>query len=578
MGKTKLRLAKLGEEQRATVESARVQGAQTLRKGLSLLDAVAEAGEPLRFKDLLDLAGLPNSTLHRLLQSLIDYRLIRYEESDQTYRLGARAFEMAHKVWNEFDIVKGAAPELERLRELSRETARLGVLENGLVLVLDQRETVHPVRLGNGIGTRVSPYSSALGKALLAYVDPDELEATLRTVKLEALTPRTITDRAVLQRELALSKARGYAISIEEQHHGVNAVAAAILDHQGHPLGAVSVTGPAFRLNEQQLHVLGRDLIKSARRISGNIGEIAMSIQSDPKPRIEPSEAVQCIANTGPLLGEGPVWLADQQKLLWVDILGPAVHITTPATRETERFETDEVIGVIVPRSRGGYIAATPTGLYDFDPFGGRKTLLLNPETDRPGNRFNDGKCDARGRFWVGSFAMDASPGAGALYCLETDGTVRRVASGFHVSNGLGWSPDSKTLYFTDSGRRVIYAYDFDLESGRIDNRREFVSISDGEARPDGLAVDVEGYVWSAHWDGWRVVRYDPLGRIDRTIELPIPRPTSCAFGGPDLKSLYVTSARVRLSALQLAEAPLSGGVFEIAAGVAGLPVAAYGG
>lgn len=561
-----------------SVESARVQGAQTLRKGLSLLDHLAESKGPLRFKDLLDVARLPNGTLHRLLQTLVDYRLIRFNAAEQTYQLGARVFEMAHKVWNDFDIITGAAPELDRLRELSHETSRLGVLENGQVLVIDQRETPQPVRLGNGIGTRMPPHSSALGKALLAHLDAPDLARAIEQSPLEASTPRTIVDVGALKRDLLLSKARGYAISVEEQFPGVNSVAAPILDHRARPLGAVSVTGPAFRLTEQQLHVLGRDLIRSARRVSGNIGEIAMSIQSDPRPRANLDDSLRCVANTTSLLGEGPVWLPAEGKLLWVDILGPAIHLTDPVTRSTERFDVEELTSVVVPCQTGGYVTGTQTGIYRQSLTPLARELIGMPETDKPGNRFNDGKCDARGRFWAGTFSIDATPGGGSLYCVEPSGQIRRVATGFHISNGMGWSPDSKTFYFTDSGRRKIYAYDFDLDAGRIENRRDFVTVANGEARPDGLAVDAEGFVWSAHWDGWCVVRYAPDGSVDRVVDLPVPRPTSCAFGGADLRTLFVTSGRVRLSALQLEEAPLSGGVFAIDVAVPGMPVAAFAG
>jgi ABC-type nitrate/sulfonate/bicarbonate transport system ATPase subunit len=167
--------------------------------------------------------------------------------------------------------------------------------------------------------------------------------------------------------------------------------------------------------------------------------------------------------------------------------------------------------------------------------------------------------------------AIDTQPGEGSLYRLDTDGRVSRMDTGFHVSNGLGWSPDNRRFYFTDSGPKRIYVYDFDLEGGAVENRRTFVQVPDGVGVPDGLAVDAEGFVWSAHWDGWCVTRYDPDGKVDRVINLPVPRPTSCAFGGPDLTTLYITSARIRLSAGQLAEAPLSGSVFALQSGIRGL-------
>jgi sugar lactone lactonase YvrE len=208
----------------------------------------------------------------------------------------------------------------------------------------------------------------------------------------------------------------------------------------------------------------------------------------------------------------------------------------------------------------------------------GKASTIASPEAGKPGNRFNDGKCDRRGRFWVGTLAIDATPGHGSLYRLDPDGRCQTMDTGFHISNGLGWSPDDRRFYFTDTGPKRIYVYDFDAESGAIENRRVFAQLPDNVGSPDGLAVDADGFVWSAHWDGWCVTRYDPEGKVDRVINLPVPRPTSCSFGGPDLSTLYITSARIRLSAQQLAEAPMSGSVFALQAGVRGLPETPFAG
>ncbi len=209
-------------------------------------------------------------------------------------------------------------------------------------------------------------------------------------------------------------------------------------------------------------------------------------------------------------------------------------------------------------------------------------TGALSPLAMPPGSmenrRFNDGKCDPQGRFWAGTLALDATPGMGCLYCLSVDGNVRLVEDGFHICNGLGWSPDGKKFYLTDSGNRVIYQYDFDAATGDVHNKRTFVQLGEDDGVPDGLAIDEEGCLWSAIWDGWRVVRFDPDGVVDRVVEVPVPRPTSCAFGGTDLKTLFITSARIRLSAVQLAGAPLSGSVFALDAAVAGAPVNEYQG
>lgn len=575
---------KMGKQTKNVVAPSRtkkatpkVPGTQALRKGLDVLNIIANANKPLRFKDLLELSRLPNPTLSRLLQTLVEYRLVHFEDISQTYRLGARSFEMAHRVWEDFDLKQGASPELDRLFELLKESVRLGVLENDQVLVVDSREAAQALRVSVGMGLRLPPHASALGKAMLAYLNADNLDRALNEMNYEQFTESTIVDPAVLKNELSLAKARGYAISVEEKTLGVNSIATAILNHKLEPIGAIGVSAPSCRLPEEKLHFIAGDIMKAARRVSGNIGEVAMSILSDPRPRRKKQFSLRCIANEKPLLGEGPIWIDEAEQILWLDILGPAAHRTTASSGQTNSVKLDEITSVIIPRKEGGYICGTESGLYTMNADMNQKALIVAPEKGIATNRFNDGKCDAKGRLWIGTMAIDASPGKGALYCLDVDHTLTKVEDNIQVSNGLGWSPDNKTFYFTDSGKQSIFAYEYDLETGVAENKRVFASVDDGAARPDGLAVDIEGFVWSAHWDGWRVVRYAPDGSIDRVVELPVPKPTSCAFGGPDRKTLYITSARVRLSALQIEEAPLSGGLFALNTNVQGAPTYAFG-
>lgn len=554
-----------------------VPGTQALWKGLSVLKIVAEASAPVRFSTLLELSGLPKGTLHRILQALMDFRFIRLDESDQTYRLGPHLFEMAHKVWDEFDLRGASEPELFRLQALSDETSRLAVMEGDGILIIDQKETLHPLRLGLGVGKRLSLHASAMGKAILAHLPPAQLDQILRKIDLARLTANTITSTEELSRHLDLTKARGYAISVEEQFDGINSVAAPILDHRGQPLGAISITGGAYRLSAEKLHSLGRDLIESARRISGNVGESLMSIAVHRRPVVTHASTWECSVSSQAFLGEGPHWNTAEQKLEWVDILEPAAHISVPEAGIDNKVQLPEIVGAMVPRKRGGHIAVTQYGFRAVDISSGKMTPIAAPE-DMTGLRFNDGKCDAKGRFWAGTVALDASPNRGSLYCLEENGKLRKVLDGLHISNGIGWNADSTRMYLTDSGERTIYVFDYDLASGRLENQRVFARLNDDDGSPDGLAVDSEGGVWSAIWDGWRVVRFDADGVIDRVVDLPVPRPTSCAFGGPDLKTLYVTSARIRLSSSLLAEAPLSGSVFAIDAGIRGVPVATFAG
>lgn len=274
--------------------------------------------------------------------------------------------------------------------------------------------------------------------------------------------------------------------------------------------------------------------------------------------------AVECVVAAEATLGEGPVWDPVDQCLWWVDIRGCKVHRYDPATGEDRTIDTPSMVGTIALRENGGLVAALEDGFYALDPDGGEVALINNPEPDRPENRFNDGKCDRRGRFWAGTMHMSEQLRTGDLYRLDPDGTVVRFQADAFVTNGMAWSPDNKFMYFTDSAERTIYRYAYDIETGDLGERTVFVTVPDDAGYPDGSTVDADGFLWGTHWEGWRVTRYDPDGKIERVIDLPVPKVTSCNFGGPDLNVLYLTSARHDLDAAALAKAPLSGGVFAV--------------
>jgi len=552
-------------------------GMQALSRGLMVLDLIAQTTQPARFIDILDATGLSKGTLHRILQTLIEHGYLRLDERNQTYCLGSRPFQLAHRVWDQFDLRGAAAPELDRLCQLTGETVRLGVLDEGQVLYIDQREQAHPIRLANAVGSKAAVHASALGKAIMAHLDPSARKSLRDTTSWEAFTGRTIVTDTELDQQLNIIKARGYAVSVEEQHVGVCAVAAPVLDHRAQPLGAIGIIAPSFRLGEEQLHALGRDVIEAARRVAGNIGELAMSISIGPRPESTQRNDVRCQIPGADFLAEGPHWSSVDKRLYWVDILAPAMISGDPVSGYRSVTRLPELVGVVIPRRRGGFVAATESGIKLIDESGALHDWI-SPEADKPGNRFNDGKCDRHGRLWVGSLAINTEPGQGALWRIETDGTATLMQSDTHVSNGLGWSPDDRTFYFTDSAKRVIYAYEFDIASGELANRRTFATVAADGGVPDGLTVDADGFVWSAQWDGWCLTRYDPDGKIDRVITLPVPRPTSCTFGGPDLSTLYITTARVRLSSQQLKEAPLSGSVLAMDTAFMGQEETCFGG
>ena len=278
-----------------------------------------------------------------------------------------------------------------------------------------------------------------------------------------------------------------------------------------------------------------------------------------------------CIWPAETLLGEAPFWAVDEAALYWVDIDGKLVLRYHPDTGAREVFRQDHEIGCIIPRASGGFVAGTDAGLAHVSPDLTTLDVFAAPEHDVPRTRFNDGQCDRRGRLWVASADRIETDPLAAIYRVSRDGQVSREISDIIVGNGLAWSPDNRTMYFADTGRGTIYALDYDIETGEACNQRVFKQVEEELGYPDGLTVDAEGFLWSAHWSGWRVTRYDPDGKIDRVIEMPVPNVTSLTFGGPDMRSLYVTTARLELDEAQIAAAPLSGGLFVLELGVKGL-------
>ncbi len=268
-------------------------------------------------------------------------------------------------------------------------------------------------------------------------------------------------------------------------------------------------------------------------------------------------------------LGEGPCWDATAGALYWTDIPAHRVHRLTGDGAHTE-WDTGQPAGAVVPRAGGGLVLAARDGFLAMDPATGGLSMLAAVEPGIPGNRLNDGACDRAGRFFAGTMAEDESPGAGALYVLGIDHQVTRLVAGVGISNGIGWSPGGRLMYYIDSLTYRIDVFDYEPGTGAIGNRRPFASLGAGEVMPDGLAVDSEGGVWAALWGGGEIRRYAPDGRRTLSVDVPAANVTSCAFGGPDLRTLYITTA---------AGPGRSGGaLFACQVAVAGLPAHPYRG
>ena len=270
-------------------------------------------------------------------------------------------------------------------------------------------------------------------------------------------------------------------------------------------------------------------------------------------------------------LGESPRWHDDEQALYWVDIYRPSIERLDLATGARRTFPMAERIGCFSFCTDGRVIAGMQSGIAFVELESGAMERLFDLEPDNPEARFNDGRCDPWGRFWVGSLVETMDRRTNALFRYDADGTCREMVGDLICPNGLAFSPDGSILYHSDSRQEHVWAWDLDGASGDISNRRLFIDFDGREGRPDGAAVDAEGYYWICCIGAWHVRRYAPDGTIDRVVGVPVQRPTACAFGGPGLDTLYVTSATLPLPEDALAVQPLAGSVFAVDVGVKGL-------
>jgi sugar lactone lactonase YvrE len=287
---------------------------------------------------------------------------------------------------------------------------------------------------------------------------------------------------------------------------------------------------------------------------------------------------LEIAVKAGDQLGECPLWCPRTKLLWWLDILKPALQSFDPKTQQHRVYPLPgRNCGCAALRAGGGFVVALDSGLRTFDPATGQSEPLCHPEIDRPSNRYNDGRCDRRGRLWIGTMDTEIRKPSGSFYCIEPDRSFRKQFTDLLVPNSTAFSPDDRTLYFSDTPRHMIWTFDFDIEAGAISNRRVFADLTSRKGQPDGSCVDAEGFLWNAEYGGSRLVRYAPDGRVDRTIEMPVENPTCCCFGGDNLDVLYVTSASAPLKPEERADSA-AGSVLALDVGVRGLPEAEFAG
>lgn len=285
---------------------------------------------------------------------------------------------------------------------------------------------------------------------------------------------------------------------------------------------------------------------------------------------------VRCVARGEDELGEGPAWSAAEARLYWFDIQGKRLNWLSPGDNARGGWDLPVRTSVAIPAAGGGLVLVTEAGLGRFDTRTGKLDIEA-PMDLGPGFRTNDGKIDVNGRIWWSSMDDDGGKRPGRLFRTDPDGQTHVILEDIHIANTVSCNPEGDAYYFADSTRRTIWRFPMSA-SGDLGERSVFATTQDGPGAPDGSAVDAEGYLWNAQWGAWRIVRYAPDGSIDQIVSMPVGQPSSCAFGGPDLSTLYVTSARERLTASDLESQPLAGSLFAFEPGVRGLPLPDFSG
>ena len=288
---------------------------------------------------------------------------------------------------------------------------------------------------------------------------------------------------------------------------------------------------------------------------------------------IEIANELKCLWAGGAICGEAPCWVEPQQSLYWVDIDGCRAHRYRLNDGVVDTWDLPEKTGWLLPcAAHSEWLAGCKSGIYLMDLDAGSRELLIDPEPDLPGNRLNDAKIDVDGRLWAGTMNDEEKMPTGWLYRIDSDLNCIRSDGPYITTNGPAMSPDDRVLYHVDTYGGIVYAFDKHRD-GTLDGRRIFAKVGDGEGKPDGLTVDVDGFVWLAHWGGSRVTRFAPDGVVDGVLEIPAPQVTNCAFGGPNMDLLFITTAARNID---LETHPKAGGLFCVQTAVRGLPSPAF--
>ena len=364
----------------------------TLAKGLAVLDFVGSSSAPVSLRQVMAGLELTKPTAHRLLATLVDYGMVRFDSTDNSYRLGMRLFELSRQVWEDFDLRGSATAEMQKLQSETGETISLAVLTPDGGVYIDELQSSHHVRERPRIGRRISKWSSAIGKALISGLSYDERMSQQEADRTEILSSGRYQDLAALNRHLDLVNARGYAVDIEENIPGISSVAAPIVDHRGITIAALGLSGSSQRLNRDTLHRLGPAVIEATRMASLKAGGAPRPVSNAPMPGSLQQPRFELLADVQNLIGESPAKSLDGRTIYWVDICRPCIFGLDLASGKISSLPQDEMITAITDTEQG-LLAACQSGVKLLDPSSGREIRTVSdPESDKPTNRYNDGK------------------------------------------------------------------------------------------------------------------------------------------------------------------------------------------
>lgn len=532
-------------------DSKPIAGTALITKACDILELIGSHHGHADQTMLAQRTQIPRATLYRILAALSARSLIRNDPVTQSFVLGFRFLELAQNVWSSADLASIASSELRRLRDLTGETSYLAIQQDKQVLALGRFDGAHSRRSSSRLGVLKPMYCTSQGKAILAHLSDAQVDAVL-SAGTAPLTAKTITDPARLRSQLAIVRARGFAIDDEEILEGTRCVGAAILDEAGRPIAAISVAGPAYRITPERAEQLGQELAEAARRISAQLKPL---LPSAPGGDAQPVRGSVSVA----FHGADPFWDTVRQRLVWTDRLAPALHEWDAAGRVYSLESLDSELECSFHSTEGVVLLCRD------------RLVLLRPNGEIA-------ERDRASRDAVTALAISLDGEAWAATISETAATARvgrllangEVEQSFQLAgriDGLAFAPDG-TLYASSAEHNTVHA--LTVQGAR---KRLFANLPKAAGQPTALAVDATNRLWLAMSDGWSVVRLDESGEFERTLAIPVPRPTGLAFAGDNLECLYVTSSRAGLNREALLNAPMSGRLLSLDAGVGGTPI-----